>query len=104
MDEAHALRDTLVTDPPLALAYWFAANAETIGTEALTRVEQLVATAATYAPQGQWVQLARLLTDFTRHLPDDAKSHLVATLATIADRYGEPDIAADMLSLRPRRQ
>ncbi|MFD4949687.1 hypothetical protein ACFWNT_46240 [Streptomyces sp. NPDC058409] len=104
LDEAHALHDTLVTNPSLALAYWFASCPEKIDAETLTRVEQLVATAATYAPQGQWVQLARLLTNFTQRLPDDAKGHLVATMATMADRYGHPDIAASMLSLRQLTQ
>ncbi|MBT2530130.1 hypothetical protein J7E91_33435 [Streptomyces sp. ISL-99] len=100
LDEAHALRDTLVADPSLALAYWFATCPETIDQETLSRVERLITTAATYAPQGHWVQLARLLTDFTARLPDNAKTHLVGTLATLADRYGHADIAAGMRSLR----
>ncbi|MDQ8707117.1 hypothetical protein RCO28_32280 [Streptomyces sp. LHD-70] len=45
------------------------------------RLEDLCVRAASYAPQGQWVPLDRLLQEFAEGLPVDAKEHLIATLA-----------------------
>jgi hypothetical protein len=100
LDQAHTLRDTLMSDPSLALAYWFATAPQTIDTSTLTRLEGLFAQAAAYAPQGQWAPLARLLHTFADSLTDDAKNHLIDTLAALTDRYGHPDITAAIQSLR----
>ncbi|MCX5063811.1 hypothetical protein OOK12_43940 [Streptomyces sp. NBC_00452] len=92
LDEARILRDTLMSDPSLALSYWFAAAPQSIDTDTLSRLEMLLSTAAAYAPQGQWAPLARLLHTFADRLTDDAKNHLIDTLAALTDRYGHPDI------------
>ncbi|MEV8334456.1 hypothetical protein OG275_00160 [Streptomyces niveus] len=100
LDQAHVLRDTLMSDPSLALAYWFAAAPHTIDKNTLTRLEELFSTAAAYAPNGTWAPLARLLHTFTGQLSDDAKRHLLDTLAALTDRYGQADIAAAIRALR----
>jgi hypothetical protein len=100
LDEAHTLRDTLMSDPSLALSYWFATAPQTIDTSTLTRLENLFAQAAAYAPQGQWAPLARLLHTFADSLTDDAKNHLIDTLAALTDRYGHPDITAAIQAVR----
>jgi hypothetical protein len=99
LSEARALRDTLMSDPSLALSYWFAAAPHTIDTDTLARLEELFSTAAAYAPHGQWAPLARLLHTFAENLTDDAKHHLIDTLATLADRYGRPDITVAIRAL-----
>ncbi|MGW1396839.1 hypothetical protein ACWD6Q_34875 [Streptomyces nigra] len=103
VEEAHTLRDTLMSDPSLALSYWFATAPQTVDTSTLTRLEALFAQAAAYAPQGQWAPLARLLQTFAGNLTDDAKDHLVDTLASLTDRYGRPDIAAAIQGVRALR-
>ncbi|MFI8351425.1 hypothetical protein [Streptomyces sp. NPDC085596] len=100
LDEARTLRDTLLTDPSLALAYWFTTAPQTTDSATLTRLEELLATTAPYAPQGLWVPLARLLHTFADHLSDEAKIHLIDTLAALTDRYGRPDITTDIRTLR----
>lgn len=100
MDEAHTLRDTLMSDPSLALSYWFATAPQTMDTSTLTRLEDLFAQTAAYAPQGQWAPLARLLHTFADSLTNDAKNHLIDTLAALTDRYGHPDITAALHRLR----
>ncbi|WP_406281477.1 hypothetical protein [Streptomyces sp. NBC_00209] len=99
LSEARALRDTLMSDPSLALSYWFAAAPHTIDTDTLARLEDLFSTAAAYAPHGQWAPLARLLYTFADNLADDAKAHLIDTLATLTDRYGRPDITVAIRAL-----
>ncbi|MER6093374.1 hypothetical protein [Streptomyces bluensis] len=100
LDEAHILRDTLMSDPSLALSYWFATAPQTIDTSTLSRLEDLFAQTAAYAPQGQWAPLARLLHTFADSLTDDAKNHLIDTLAALTDRYGHPDITTAIQALR----
>ncbi|MFJ9908029.1 hypothetical protein ACIRVK_35005 [Streptomyces sp. NPDC101152] len=100
LDHAHTLRDTLMSDPSLALSYWFATAPQTIDTNTLTRLENLFTQAAAYAPHGQWAPLARLLHAFAEGLTDDAKNHLIDTLATLTDRYGRPDITAAIQTAR----
>lgn len=100
LEEARTLRDTLMSDPSLALSYWFATAPQTIDTDTLSRLESLFAQAAAYAPQGQWAPVARLLHTFAASLTDDAKNHLIGTLAALTDRYGHPDIAAAIQALR----
>jgi hypothetical protein len=99
--DAQSLRDTLMSDPSLAMAYWFATAPHSLDTDALTRLEDLLATAAPYAPQGQWAPLARLLHTFANRLSTDAKIHLIDTLATLTDRYGHPDITTAIKALCP---
>ncbi|HWU10843.1 MAG TPA: hypothetical protein VN520_31585 [Streptomyces sp.] len=99
--DAQSLRDTLMSDPSLALAYWFATAPQSLDTDTLKRLEELLATAATYAPQGQWAPLARLLHTFAGRLSVDAKIHLIDALATLTDRYGHPDLTTDIQALRP---
>ncbi|WP_329240799.1 hypothetical protein OG223_53140 [Streptomyces sp. NBC_01478] len=100
LDEARILRDTLMSDPSLALSYWFAAAPQSIDTDTLPRLEALLSTAAAYAPQGQWAPLARLLHTFAHRLTDDAKNHLIDTLAALTDRYGHPDITTAIRQAR----
>ncbi|MEU9122843.1 hypothetical protein AB0C96_23765 [Streptomyces sp. NPDC048506] len=99
--DAQSLRDTLMSDPSLAMAYWFATAPQSLDSDSLSRLEQLLATAAPYAPQGRWAPLARLLHTFAERLSTDAKIHLIDTLATLTDRYGHPDITAAIQALRP---
>ncbi|MFJ5595724.1 hypothetical protein ACIQCG_39055 [Streptomyces noursei] len=101
LTDAQSLRDTLMSDPSLAMAYWFATTPESLNTDTLTRLEELLATAAPYAPQGQWAPLARLLHTFAGRLTTDAKTHLIDTLAYLTDRYGHPDITTAIQALRP---
>lgn len=100
VDEARSLRDSLISDPSLALAYWFATAPQSTDTDTLARLEKLLVTAAAYAPQGRWAPLARLLHEFADRLPDDARIHLIDTLATLTDRYGHPDITTAIQALR----
>ncbi|MBX9363638.1 hypothetical protein [Streptomyces sp. WAC04114] len=100
LDEARILRDTLMSDPSLALSYWFATAPHSIDTDTLPRLEALLNTAAAYAPQGQWAPLARLLHTFAERLTDESKNHLIDTLATLTDRYGQPDITTDIQAMR----
>lgn len=100
INEARTLRDTLMSDPSLALAYWFATAPQTVDETTLTRLEQLHVQAAAYAPQGCWAQLARLLHAFVGDLPEDTKTHLIGTLASLTDRYGHPEIAVEIDALR----
>ncbi|MFJ5035293.1 hypothetical protein ACIQB5_46435 [Streptomyces sp. NPDC088560] len=99
LEQAQTLRDTLMSDPSLALAYWFATAPETVDTHTLGRLEELLVKTAVYAPQGRWAPLARLLHTFALGLTDDAKNHLAATLAVVIDRYGHPGIAAAIQEL-----
>lgn len=100
LQRAQDLRDALLSDPSLAFAYWFLDHPEAIDTETVTRVERLVASAASYAPHNAWVQVAVLLQDFVRDLPGDAHQHLVTSLAHIFDRYGQPERAQSLRALR----
>ncbi|MEU6277622.1 hypothetical protein ABZ871_35250 [Streptomyces populi] len=100
LDEARTLRDTLLSDPSLALAYWFTTTPQTTDPATLTRLEELLAATAPYAPQGLWVPLARLLHTFADQLSHEAKIHLIDTLAALTDRYGRPDITTDIRTLR----
>lgn len=100
MDEARVLRDTLMSDPSMALAYWFATAPHTVDAETVARLEHLFAAAAAYAPQGRWAPLARILHTFAERLTDEARIHLLDTLAALTDRYGHPDITSDIRSLR----
>ncbi|MFI1018185.1 hypothetical protein [Streptomyces sp. NPDC020965] len=99
LKEARDLRDTLMSDPSLALSYWFATAPQTIDEDTLSRLEKLHSTAAAYAPQGHWAPLARMLHAFADQLPDEARLHLIDTLATLIDRYGRPDIASTIRAL-----
>lgn len=101
LDEARVLRDSLLSDPSLGLAYWFATAPETIDKDTLARLEELLLTASTYAPQGLWAPLARLLMEFAARLHDEDKAHLIDTLAALTDRYGQADIATAISALRP---
>ncbi|MER8073174.1 hypothetical protein ABTZ59_33455 [Streptomyces sp. NPDC094034] len=101
LDEAQTLRDTLMSDPSYALAYWFTTAPQTIDKDTITRLEQLHSAAAAHAPQGRWAPLARMLHTFADRLPDDARTHLIDTLAALTDRYGDPDIAAAIRTLQP---
>ncbi|MFE9454573.1 hypothetical protein [Streptomyces sp. NPDC006739] len=100
LEQAQTMRDTLMSDPSLALSYWFAIAPETVDTHTLDRLEELLVKTAVYAPQGQWAPLARLLHTFTLGLTNEAKNHLVDTLAAVIDRYGHPGIAAAVQALR----
>ncbi|MFI9719236.1 hypothetical protein ACIHFE_06195 [Streptomyces sp. NPDC052396] len=99
LQRAQDLREALLSDPSLAFAYWFLDHPEAIDTETVQRVEKLVASAASYAPRNTWVQVAALLQDFVRNLPDDARRHLVTGLAHIFDRYGQPERARSLRAL-----
>ncbi|GAA4887793.1 hypothetical protein ACFPM3_18025 [Streptomyces coeruleoprunus] len=99
LDQARALRDTLMNDPSLALAYWYATAPHTIDEKTLPRLEQLHAQAAAYAPQGRWVLLAGLLNTFAEDLTGEAKNHLIESAALLTDRYGHPDIARQIREL-----
>ncbi|MFE9813227.1 hypothetical protein [Streptomyces sp. NPDC005548] len=100
MDDARILRDTLMSDPSMALAYWFATAPHTVDANTLNRLQDLFESAAAYAPQGRWAPLARALHAFADKLDEDGKIHLLDTLAGLTDRYGHPDIASTILSLR----
>ncbi|MFG2736455.1 hypothetical protein ACGFX7_16770 [Streptomyces harbinensis] len=100
LEEARVLQATLMKDPSLAVAYWFAVAPQSLDADTLDRLEGLFAKVAAYAPQGTWAPLARLLHDFTERLTDEAKSHLIATLGAIADRYGQPEIAEEIHALQ----
>ncbi|WTO32931.1 hypothetical protein OG399_45350 [Streptomyces achromogenes] len=104
LSEARTLRDTLMSDPSLALSYWFATAPQATDANTLSRLEALFAQACAYAPQGQWAPLARLLNTFAQDLTDDTKNHLIDTLAALTDRYGHPDIAASIRALRAAPQ
>ncbi|PJI99761.1 hypothetical protein BX264_7137 [Streptomyces sp. 2333.5] len=99
LDQARALQDTVMSDPSLALAYWYATAPHAIDEKTLPRLEQLHAQAAAYAPQGRWALLARLLHTFAEDLTEDAKNHLIDTVALLTDRYGHPDIARQIREL-----
>ncbi|MFE0763271.1 hypothetical protein [Streptomyces smyrnaeus] len=96
LQRAHDLREALLGDPSLALAYWFLDHPETIGTATVQRVEQLIASAASYAPQTTWVQVAQLLQEFVRELSNDARQHLITGMAHIFDRHGHHDRARQL--------
>ncbi|MFC8285980.1 hypothetical protein [Streptomyces cyaneofuscatus] len=100
LDQAHTLRDTLMSDPSLALSYWFATAPQTLDTSTLTQLEELFVRTAAYAPQGQWAPLARLLHTFASSLTSEAKDDLINTLAALTDRYDRPDITAAMHNAR----
>lgn len=96
---AEELRDTLLSDPSLALAYWFADRPDTVSDETIKRVETLISTVVTYTPKGTWVQLAQLLTEFNRRLDADERAHLLTTLAHLANRHGHRDIAEQISAI-----
>ncbi|WP_128509192.1 hypothetical protein [Streptomyces inhibens] len=93
LQRAKDLRDALLSDPSLAFAYWFLDHPEAIDEETVQRVEHLITAAASYAPNTTWVQVAQILQEFVRNLPDDARQHLVTSLAHILDRDGQPERA-----------
>ncbi|WP_241695137.1 hypothetical protein [Streptomyces sp. C] len=99
LETARAFQTTVMSDPSLALAYWYATAPHTIDEDTLTRLEQLHSQVAAYAPQGRWALLARLLHTFTSDLTTDAKNHLIDTMAALTDRYGQPDIASEIRTL-----
>jgi hypothetical protein len=88
-----------MSDPSLAMAYWFATAPQTIDKDTLPRLEQLHERLAAYAPQGRWALLARMLHTFTESLSDEAKNHLIDTAAALTDRYGHPNIADSIRGL-----
>ncbi|MFH8411060.1 hypothetical protein ACH4FX_40775 [Streptomyces sp. NPDC018019] len=88
-----------MSDPSLALAYWYATAPHAIDEKTLPRLEQLHVQAAAYAPQGRWALLARLLHTFAEDLSEDAKNHLIDTAALLTNRYGHPDIARQIREL-----
>ncbi|MEU1867863.1 hypothetical protein [Streptomyces gardneri] len=100
LSQARTLQATLMYDPSLAMAYWFATAPHTIDKETLPRLEQLHERLAAYAPQGRWALLARMLHTFTENLSDEAKNHLIGSAAALIDRYGHPDIANSIRELR----
>ncbi|MGW2272218.1 hypothetical protein [Streptomyces yangpuensis] len=99
LETARAFQTTVMSDPSLALAYWYATAPHTVDKDTLTRLEEVHSQASAYAPQGRWALLARLLHTFTSDLTTDAKNHLINTMATLTDRYGQPDIAIEIRSL-----
>ncbi|MFG2289458.1 hypothetical protein ACGFOU_25735 [Streptomyces sp. NPDC048595] len=96
LQRAKDLREALLSDPSLAFAYWFLDHPEAIDVGTVQRVEQLITAAASYAPNTAWVQVAQILQEFVRNLSDDARQHLVTSLAHILDRYGQPERAHQM--------
>ncbi|MET7914177.1 hypothetical protein ABZS98_39445 [Streptomyces avermitilis] len=98
--DARILRDTLMSDPSMALAYWFATAPHTVEADTLNRLQNLFESAAAYAPQGRWAPLAKALHTFADRLDEDGKLHLLDTMAGLTDRYGHPDIASTIRSLR----
>ncbi|MFF5931609.1 hypothetical protein [Streptomyces hydrogenans] len=98
--EARNLRTTLMSDPSLALAYWFAAAPHAIDENTVPRLELLHRSLAAYAPQGRWAQLARTLHTFAETLPDDAKNDLIETAAVLADRHGQHTTAEAIRNLQ----
>ncbi|MFD6343137.1 hypothetical protein ACFWF9_00220 [Streptomyces roseolus] len=93
LGQARALQTTLMSDPSLAMAYWFATAPDTIDEKTLPRLEELHERIAAYAPQNRWVLLARILHTFIENLSDEARGHLIETAAGFTDRYGRPDTA-----------
>ncbi|MFE3382684.1 hypothetical protein [Streptomyces anulatus] len=99
LQRAKDLREALLSDPSLAFAYWFLDHPEAIDEETVQRVENLITASASYAPNTTWVQVAKILQEFVRNLPGDARQHLVTSLTHILDRYGQPERAHQMRTI-----
>jgi hypothetical protein len=53
LQQARTLHATLMSDPSLALSYWFSTAPHSVDAQTLDRLEALFSHAAAYAPQGQ---------------------------------------------------
>ncbi|MFB7738476.1 hypothetical protein ACFC08_29645 [Streptomyces sp. NPDC056112] len=96
---AHELHDTLSTTPALALAHWFSDHPETLDRDTIDRLEQLVSTVTAYAPETAWVRTARLLHTFVQQLDQDARHHLIHSMAQVFTRYDRPDLADQLRAI-----
>jgi hypothetical protein len=83
-----AFRSRVLSDPGMALAYWFVKNPGDIRKDTYAQVENISRTISLYDPDKSWIQVAKVIQEFVHELTRDERRQSLDTLREWFLRYG----------------
>jgi hypothetical protein len=87
IQRVEAFRSRVLSDPGMALAYWFMKHPGDPSQNSYTQVEQLACRVASYDPDKSWVQIALVVQEFVRDLTDAERRDSIDALRYWFRRY-----------------
>jgi hypothetical protein len=91
-----AFRSQVLSDPGMALAYWFMRHPDHVGRDALDTIEDFAQRIASYDPNNRWVKISRVMQAFVDNLTESERRQSIEILRFWMTRHGMNGLAGGL--------